>query len=289
MRPTPDGDCAALGAEVIAKSECGDYGEDELKAWRFPDGAVVIERVGQDGSSRRWRVEATDTLRVTSEAWGNHRMRGVETVLTLVTLDGEEVGLSHFEFSGAWGGPTDDTVTEVARTIASAAGCTTLVVPMTFPEPSATESAKETVVATPAPVVVSPPPAVVAPRKPLVADVPGPGLLASLPCGDKGNEELRATKLPSGTVVIENTTSGERWEIAPGDVLRIIPYAVAGGPGGVWTCLERVRSKTEDRIAGFYCWDPDREGPDEVAVAAFVAKVAAAALCDVAHREMIWD
>lgn len=132
-RPTPQGDCAALGAQVIARSECGNYGEDSLVGWKFPDGTVVIERVGSDRSSRRWSIAATDNLQVSAGAWGNLSMAGAETVLKLLTREGEELELSHFEFSAAWGGPTDDEVATLARTIATAAGCTVTVIPMTFP------------------------------------------------------------------------------------------------------------------------------------------------------------
>jgi hypothetical protein len=130
-RLTPHGDFAALGAQVIARSECGNYGEESLIGWKLPDGTVVIERVGKD--SRRWAITATDTLRISASAWGNQSMAGAETLLALITSAGEEIELSHFEFSAAWGGPTDDAVATLARTIATHAGCTVTVIPMTFP------------------------------------------------------------------------------------------------------------------------------------------------------------
>lgn len=282
-RATPDGDYAALGARVIAQSECGNYGEDALTAWKLPDGVVVIERVGKDGRSRRWPVEATDTLRVTAEAWGNLTMVGADTFLILVALEGEEIEISHFEINLSWGGVTDDEVAELARKIAIEAGCTVTVVPIKFADPPAVrndETAAPKQVPAAAPITAAPP-------KALLGDRAGSVLLASLLCGDDNNEQLRAIKLSDNTVVIENATTGAHWLIASDDVLVITPYAVVGGPGGVWTCLERATGK--DRIAGFYCWEDDRKGADEAAVAAFVAKVVAAAACKVDHRAMIWD
>jgi len=132
-RPTPKGDCAALGAQVIARSECGNYGEDSLIGWKFPDGTVVIERVGANRGSMRCAIAATDNLQVSAGAWGDLSMASAETLLKLITVEGEELELSHFEFSAAWGGPTDDAVAKLARTIATEAGCTVTVIPMTFP------------------------------------------------------------------------------------------------------------------------------------------------------------
>jgi len=278
-RPPPEGDLAALAARVIAQSECGNYGEDALTAWKLPDHAVVIERVAKDGSSRRWRVEAGDTLRVSGDAWGTTTMAGINTQLTLVTAGGEERELSHFEFSAAWGGPTDDDVAKLARTVALAVGCMVTVIPTTYPA-----RAHER----PAPKVEAPPPEIIpiAPAIPKVhvGDVAGASVLCSIVCGDDSDEHLRAIVLPDGTVVIENATTGAHWQIHRDDVLVITPFVVPSGPEGVWTCLERGN----DRIAGCYWRETDRNGTDEAAVAAFVAKVTAVVGCNVDHRSLVW-
>lgn len=279
--PTP-------AAQVIAQSECGNYGEESLVGSRLPNGTVVLERGGKGSCAHRWTIAATDTLHVTSGAWGTAAMLGMETQLTLKTAAGETIEVAHFEFSAAWGGPTDDTVATLARRIAIEAGCAVTVIPITFPV-----DWDQVVSTAPAPVSLT-----AAPTPASLSQRPDGPLLATLLGGDGSTDPVYAVQRADGTVVIENATTGEHWTITREHVLVITPYAVGGASAqGVWTCLERRPVMTaSDRvlpnaemIAGFYWWDDERSGVDEAAVAAFVHTLVTAAACEVDHRAMVWD
>lgn len=279
-----EGDYAARGGVVIATSECGNYGEDTLTAWKLADGAVVVERECKDGTVLCWQIDATDTLRTSSEAWGSGGIVGLETDLVAIAQDGEEIAITHFEFSSPWGGASDRDVAMLAEAIANEARCTLDIVPTKYPESMTRKP--EVAAPTPAP---EPPPPQVGRREPLLADSAGAEVLASIVGGKETNEELRAIRLADGNVWIENEATGARWQITRDNTLWITPYVMAtSSDDGVETFLEREPPVSPEQIAAFKCWADERKGPDEAAVAEFVAKVVAATGCKVVHRELVW-
>jgi hypothetical protein len=107
----------------IATIECGDHGEDTLRAVKIDD-SIVLERTRKTGRVERWPILATDTLRVSHDMWGNTSMAGIEWKLTLVSHCGSSSAITHLEFDAASGGVTDKDIAAFVNTVAAAAGCT---------------------------------------------------------------------------------------------------------------------------------------------------------------------
>jgi len=91
----------------LATIDCGDHGEDTLRAVRSATGSVALERDFKGGRIERWSVEATDTLRVTGA------MRGNAGMLTLVSRCGSSSAIAHF----------DKDIEAFVTAVAAAAGC----------------------------------------------------------------------------------------------------------------------------------------------------------------------
>jgi hypothetical protein len=125
------------GDRRLAAIDCGNYGEDQLVAWRVnasadePEGVVLTLRSGS-----RWRVESNSTLHVEGEGWKAKNFAAIRTELFLTS--GHKRAVTHFEIDIMWGGVHPDEVAAFVREVAAAAACALSIEPTRRREPEGT-------------------------------------------------------------------------------------------------------------------------------------------------------
>jgi len=247
----------------LATLDCGNYGEDTLSAEQHADGSVALERTMKDGRTEKWPVAPTDTLRVSAEVSGKVPFVAMNTQLLLVSRCGSSTSIAHFEMNVMWGGVFDAEVAAFAQTIAAASGCTATILPTKYP-PEAPVPPASAAAPPPPPPVPEPLP----PPPELLADSAGVTTIAVL-------GSARALRLPDGSIIVEEATTGARWPIAATDVLRIEPYVEANAPFATYAALQRGR----DRLTAHTGVEAAR---------AFAAAIAAATTCSVEEFAERW-
>lgn len=267
----------------LGKLECGNYGEDTLTASKLDDGSVVIERTNKDGTTRRWTIGGTDTLRVSGDTFGDSRVACMETLLVLVPAEPAtpepkrgEVGIAHFEINSQWGGTFIDEVAVFARAVAAVCGCSVMVIePPPEPMPAAPQSPPPPA-RTPAP---PPPPKIALPVRPGAAE------LASLATSATEQGLVRVLRVADGSTVLEDAFSGEAWTINASDELLLTVWGLS--PGSPDRTVINL-SRGDEELPRFYVWNDPTRGLHQAQVVELVKKIADLAGCRLRVDER-WD